>query len=57
MGTKKFVSNNFSVDASGLHAENSKRFVLGAKRQATSGKLPNNFSFIKFPVSRDERLY
>ena len=40
MGTKKkFLSNNFIVDASGLHAENSERFVLGAKRQATSGKL------------------
>ena len=40
MGKKKFVANNFSVDASGLHAENSERFVQSAKRQAvTSGKL------------------
>ena len=40
MGTKKkFLSNNFSVDASGLHAENSERFVKSAKPQATSGKL------------------
>jgi len=37
--TKKFMSNNFTVDVSGLHAENSERFVLGAKLQATSGKL------------------
>ena len=39
MGKKKFVANNFSVDASGLHAENSERFVQSAKRQATSDKL------------------
>ena len=39
MGKKKFVANNFSVDASGLHAENSERFVQSAKPQATSGKL------------------
>tara|TARA_R100001443_G_scaffold1469_4_gene5465 strand:+ start:399 stop:596 length:198 start_codon:yes stop_codon:yes gene_type:complete len=37
--TKKFMSDNFSVDCTALHAENSERFVLGAKRQATSGKL------------------
>ena len=37
--TKKFVSDNFSVDVSGLHAKNSKRFVDGAKLQATSRKL------------------
>ena len=36
--TKKFVANNFSVDVSGLHAENSKRFVNSAKPQATSDK-------------------
>jgi len=35
---KKFVSNNFSVDCTALHAENSERFVLGAKPQATSSK-------------------
>ena len=41
MANKKiFVSNNFTVDASGLHAENSERFVQSAKqRQATSHKL------------------
>ena len=39
MGKKKFVANNFSVDASGLHAENSERFVQSAKPQATSHKL------------------
>ena len=41
MANKKiFVSNNFTVDASGLHAENSERFVQRAKRQAvTSDKL------------------
>ena len=41
MANKKiFVSNNFSVDASGLHAYNSERFVQSAKPQATkSGKL------------------
>jgi hypothetical protein len=27
------------------------------KRQAASGKLANIFSLVKFPVSRDERLY
>jgi len=37
--TKKFVSNNFSVDCTALHAENSERFVQSAKPQATSGKL------------------
>jgi len=37
--TKKFVSNNFSVDVTALHAENSERFVQSAKPQATSGKL------------------
>jgi len=37
--TKKFVSNNFSVDCSALNAENSERFVQSAKPQATSGKL------------------
>ena len=36
---KKFVANNFSVDVSGLHAENSKRFVESAKLQASSYKL------------------
>jgi len=36
---KKFVSNNFSVDCTALHAENSERFVQSAKPQATSGKL------------------
>ena len=36
--TKKFVSNNFSVDVTALHAENSERFVQGAKSQATSSK-------------------
>jgi hypothetical protein len=36
--TKKFVSNNFSVDVTALHAENSERFVQSAKPQATSGK-------------------
>ena len=35
---KKFVSNNFSVDVTALHAENSERFVQSAKPQATSGK-------------------
>ena len=35
---KKFIANNFSVDVSGLHAENSKRFVNSAKPQATSAK-------------------
>ena len=35
---KKFVSNNFSVDCTALHAENSERFVQSAKPQATSGK-------------------
>jgi hypothetical protein len=39
--TKKFVSANFSVDCSALNAENSKRFVDGAKsnkQQAASYK-------------------
>ena len=27
------------------------------KLQAASDKLPNNFSLVKFPVSRDERLH
>jgi len=36
--TKKFVSNNFSVDCAALHAENSERFVQSAKPQATSHK-------------------
>ena len=35
---KKFVSNNFTVDASALHSENSERFVQSAKRQASSNK-------------------
>ena len=41
MANKKiFVSNNFTVDASGLPAENSERFVQSATRQAvTSDKL------------------
>ena len=37
--TKKFVTDNFTVDCTALHAENSKRFVESAKPQATSGKL------------------
>jgi cytolysin (calcineurin-like family phosphatase) len=39
VASKKLLSNNFSVDVSGLHAENSKRFVESAKPQATSYKL------------------
>jgi len=35
---KKFVANNFTVDASALHSENSERFVQSAKRQASSNK-------------------
>ena len=39
MASKKiFVSNNFTVDASALHSENSERFVQSAKRQAASDK-------------------
>ena len=38
VSTKKFVSNNFTVDASALHSENSERFVQSAKRQASSNK-------------------
>ena len=54
MASKKiFVSNNFSVDASGLHAENSERFVRSAKRQAvTSGKLQATSSKRQAPSSK-----
>ena len=51
MASKKiFVSNNFTVDASGLHAYNSERFVQSAKRQAvTSGKLQATSSKLQAP--------
>jgi hypothetical protein len=32
---KKATSNNFTVDASALHNENTKRFVEGAKSQSS----------------------
>ena len=53
MGKKKFLSNNFSVDASGLHAYNSERFVQSAKPQATkSGKLQATSNKRQAPSSK-----
>ena len=36
--TKKFVANNFSVDVSALHNQNTQHFVQRAKQQAASVK-------------------
>jgi len=52
---KKFVSNNFSVDCTALHAENSERFVQSAKPQAaTSGKLQAASSKRQAPSSKHQ---
>ena len=59
---KKDASNKLKQQASSAkrlesQAASVKPRAASIKRQAASSKLPNNFSFIKFPVSRNERLY
>ena len=51
---KKFVSNNFSVDCTALHAENSERFVQSAKPQATSGKQQASSNKPQAPSSKHQ---
>ena len=54
---KKGASNKLQAASFKPQATSNKPRATSIKRQAASGKLPNSFFLIKFPVSRNERLY